>query len=131
MNPLNGDTFPDPSCPTKVIQVGEGNFLREFLDWQIDQLNQHTNFNAGASVVRPINTDFPPSLNTQQGRYTTLIRGLNETGQAIAQSRIIYSVNEEFSAFRNFAELLELPACIAAHVERICQVGMRKALTGC
>jgi len=108
MKQLNRDTFPGPSYPTKIIQFGEGNFLRAFLDWQIDQLNEHTNFNAGISVIRPIDTDFPPSLSTQQGIYTTLIRGLDETGQAVSQSRIIYSVNEELSAYRDFANLLEL-----------------------
>ncbi len=108
MKQLNRDTFPGPTYPTKIIQFGEGNFLRAFLDWQIDQLNEHTDFNAGVSVIRPIDTDFPPSLNTQQGIYTTLIRGLDETGQAVSQSRIIYSVNEELSAYRDFANLLKL-----------------------
>ncbi len=108
MKQLNRDTFPGPSYPTKIIQFGEGNFLRAFLDWQIDQLNEHTDFNAGVSVIRPIDTDFPPSLNTQHGIYTTLIRGLDETGQAVSQSRVIYSVNEELSAYRDFANLLEL-----------------------
>lgn len=108
MKQLNRDTFPGPSYPTKIIQFGEGNFLRAFLDWQIDQLNQHTDFNSGVSVVRPIDTDFPPSLNTQQGVYTTLIRGLDETGQAVSQSRVIYSVNEELSAYYDFQALLGL-----------------------
>lgn len=108
MKQLNRETFPGPTYPTKIIQFGEGNFLRAFLDWQIDQLNEHTDLNAGISVVRPIDTDFPPSLNTQQGIYTTLIRGLDETGQAVSQSRIIYSVNEELSAYRDFASLLTL-----------------------
>ncbi len=108
MKQLNRDSFPGPSYPIKIIQFGEGNFLRAFLDWQIDQLNEHTDFNAGVCVIRPIDTDFPPSLNTQQGIYTTLIRGLDETGQAVSQSRIIYSVNEELSAYRDFANLLKL-----------------------
>ncbi|MFV0448352.1 MAG: tagaturonate reductase [Vibrio sp.] len=108
MKQLNRDTFPGPSYPTKIIQFGEGNFLRAFLDWQIDQLNQHTDFNSGVSVIRPIDTDFPPSLNTQQGVYTTLIRGLDETGQAVSQSRVIYSVNEELSAYYDFQALLGL-----------------------
>ncbi|MEX3073500.1 tagaturonate reductase [Vibrio alginolyticus] len=108
MKQLNRDTFPGPCYPTKIIQFGEGNFLRAFLDWQIDQLNEHTDFNAGVCVVRPIDTDFPPSLNTQQGIYTTLIRGLDNAGQAVSQSRIIYSVNEELSAYHDFEALLEL-----------------------
>jgi mannitol-1-phosphate/altronate dehydrogenase len=34
--------------------LGEGNFLRAFVDWQIDLLNEHTDLNAGIVVVRPI-----------------------------------------------------------------------------
>lgn len=36
--------------PEKILQFGEGNFLRGFVDWQIDQMNQHTDFN-GASQL--------------------------------------------------------------------------------
>ncbi|MCE0495167.1 tagaturonate reductase [Vibrio salinus] len=108
MKQLNRDTYAGPSYPTSIIQFGEGNFLRAFLDWQIDQLNEHTDFNAGVSVIRPISADFPPSLNTQQGLYTTVIRGLDQSGEAVSQSRIIRSVNEEISAVREFDKVLEL-----------------------
>ena len=81
MKTLNRRDFPGASYPTRVIQFGEGNFLRAFVDWQLDILNEQTDLNAGVTIVRPINTDFPPSLNTQDGLYTTLIRGLNEQGE--------------------------------------------------
>lgn len=77
MKTLNRRDFPGTSYPTRVIQFGEGNFLRAFVDWQLDILNEQTFLNAGVTIVRPINSDFPPSLNTQDGLYTTLIRGLN------------------------------------------------------
>ncbi len=108
MQTLNRQTYPGPSYPTKIIQFGEGNFLRAFLDWQIDQLNQHTDFNAGIEIIRPIDTNFPPSLDTQDGLYTTLIRGLNDEGQAVSQSRIVYSVNKEIAAYQEFDQCLAL-----------------------
>jgi tagaturonate reductase len=108
MKQLNRKDFASFSYPNKVIQFGEGNFLRAFLDWQIDHLNEETDFNAGVVVVRPIDSDFPPSLDTQDGLYTTVIRGLNDEGEAVSQSRIISSVNKELSAYRDFGELLEL-----------------------
>ncbi len=70
--------------PERIIQFGEGNFLRAFVDWQIDLLNEHTDSNSGVVVVRPIETSFPPSLSTQDGLYTTIIRGLNEKGKRSA-----------------------------------------------
>ena len=83
MQRLNRADFPGPVYPEKIIQFGEGNFLRAFVDWQLDLLNEQTDLAAGVVVIRPIDTDFPPSLSTQDGLYTTLIRGLDETGKVV------------------------------------------------
>ncbi|MDG2948731.1 tagaturonate reductase [Bisgaard Taxon 10/6] len=108
MKTLNRINFPGRQHPTKIIQFGEGNFLRAFIDWQIDILNEKTNLNAGVTIVRPINTDFPPSLNTQEGIYTTIIRGLDEDGNKVKESRIIRSVNKEINIYQNYDEYLKL-----------------------
>ena len=108
MQTLNRTNFPGVQYPTKVIQFGEGNFLRAFIDWQIDLLNEKTDFNGGVTVIRPINTDFPPSLNTQDGLYTTIIRGLDEQGNTVKQSRIIRSVNNEINIYQQYDEYLQL-----------------------
>src|SRR5476651_2200133 len=108
MQRLNRRDFPGCHFPDKIIQFGEGNFLRAFVDWQIDLLNEHTDLNAGIVIVRPINTDFPPSLSTQDGLYTTVIRGLNEQGEAVREPRLIRSVNREINIYHQFDEYLAL-----------------------
>lgn len=108
MKTLNRRDFPGASYPTRVIQFGEGNFLRAFVDWQLDILNEQTFLNAGVTIVRPINSDFPPSLNTQDGLYTTLIRGLNSQGEAVSEARLIRSVNNEINPYQDFAAYLAL-----------------------
>ncbi|HIE5387754.1 TPA: tagaturonate reductase [Enterobacter cancerogenus] len=108
MNTLNRRDFPGALYPERIIQFGEGNFLRAFIDWQIDLLNEHTDLNAGVVVVRPIDSDFPPSLSTQDGLYTTIIRGLNEKGEAVSESRLIRSVNREISVYSQYDEFLRL-----------------------
>ncbi|NDO81211.1 altronate oxidoreductase [Citrobacter sp. NCU1] len=108
MKTLNRHDFPGQSYPTKVIQFGEGNFLRAFVDWQLDILNETTDLQAGITLVRPINTDFPPSLNTQDGLYTTVIRGLNEQGEAVSDARLIRSVNNEINPYQDFAGYLAM-----------------------
>ncbi|OOF58654.1 altronate oxidoreductase [Rodentibacter myodis] len=108
MQTLNRTNFPGPQYPTRIIQFGEGNFLRAFIDWQIDLLNEKTDFNSGIAIVRPINSEFPPSLNTQDGLYTAVIRGLDEQGNTVKQSRIIRSVNEEINIYHQFDEYLKL-----------------------
>lgn len=108
MKTLNRRDFPGAQYPERIIQFGEGNFLRAFVDWQIDLLNEHTDLNAGVVIVRPIDSDFPPSLSTQDGLYTTIIRGLNEQGEAVSDARLIRSVNREISAYADYQEFLKL-----------------------
>ncbi|EGT5659764.1 tagaturonate reductase [Cronobacter dublinensis subsp. dublinensis] len=108
MNTLNRRDFPGALYPERIIQFGEGNFLRAFIDWQIDLLNEHTDLNAGVVIVRPIASDFPPSLSTQDGLYTTIIRGLNENGEAVSESRLIRSVNREIAVYAQYDEFLKL-----------------------
>jgi tagaturonate reductase len=108
VNTLNRRDFPGALYPERIIQFGEGNFLRAFVDWQIDLLNEHTDLNAGVVIVRPIQSDFPPSLSTQDGLYTTIIRGLNEKGEAVSDARLIRSVNREISVYGQYDEFLTL-----------------------
>jgi len=108
MQTLNRQNFPGRQYTDRVIQFGEGNFLRAFIDWQLDLLNEHTDLDAGIVIVRPINTDFPPSLSTQDGLYTTVIRGLNEQGEAVREPRLIRSVNREINIYHQFDEYLAL-----------------------
>lgn len=108
MKILNRENFPGTVYPTRVIQFGEGNFLRAFVDWSIDILNEHTALNAGITIIRPIDTDFPPSLNTQDGLYTTIIRGLDDNGEAVSDVRVIRSVNNEINPYKSFESFLML-----------------------
>ncbi len=108
MKTLNRRDFPGANYPERIIQFGEGNFLRAFIDWQIDLLNENTDLNAGVVIVRPIKSDFPPSLSTQDGLYTTIIRGLNEQGEAVSDARLIRSVNREISVYTQYNEFLKL-----------------------
>ncbi|WP_435948202.1 tagaturonate reductase [Dryocola sp. BD586] len=108
MNTLNRHDFPGAQYPSRIIQFGEGNFLRAFIGWQIDLLNEHTDLNAGIEIVRPIDSAFPPSLSTQDGLYTTIIRGLNEQGEAVSDARLIRSVNREINVYQDYDEFLQL-----------------------
>ncbi|EGU31426.1 altronate oxidoreductase [Vibrio ichthyoenteri ATCC 700023] len=107
MTPLFRDFTSQPCRPEKVIQFGEGNFLRAFIDWQIDLLNQHTDFDAGITIVRPIDAGHP-KLDAQGGIYTALVRGINEAGESVAEPRIITSVNRELLAYGEYEEVLRV-----------------------
>jgi tagaturonate reductase len=107
MKHLNRTEFKLPTYQNKIIQFGEGNFLRAFVDWQIDILNEHTDLNAGITIVRPVPSKLP-FLSTQDYLYTVKIRGLNENGNQIDVNRIISSINNELDINDNWAEFLQL-----------------------
>lgn len=90
------------------MQFGEGNFLRAFVDWQIDHLNQQTDLNAGIAIIRPIDYDQLPLLNTQDGLYNCIIRGINEQGEVIEDITVIESVNEEIAIYKDYSAYLQL-----------------------
>ncbi|MBD8261497.1 tagaturonate reductase [Pantoea agglomerans] len=108
MKRLNRHDFPGAVYRDRVIQFGEGNFLRAFIDWQIDWLNEHQGTDAGIVVVRPRNREVSDSLNQQDGLYTTLIRGLNDQGEQVSETRLIRSLNREIQPWQQFGEFMAL-----------------------
>ena len=59
----------------KIIQFGEGNFLRGFVDYFIDVMNEKADFGAKVVVVQPIPQGQIEVLNRQEGLYTLYLRG--------------------------------------------------------
>ena len=51
---LNKRTAPKSVMPEKIIQFGEGNFLRAFVDWIVWNMNKKTDFNGSVVVVQPL-----------------------------------------------------------------------------
>lgn len=94
----------------RVIQFGEGNFLRAFMDWKIDRMNESSGTDYGIVVVRPIDGGIPVSLNDSDGVYTVLSRGVGANGQAVSDTRIIGAVRRELSAAKDWDKVLSL-AC--------------------
>ena len=106
MKALNRQTAQAAKYPTKVIQFGEGNFLRAFVDWIIWNTNKATDFNAGVVVVQPIDRGMVDMLNLQDGLYHVNLQGIDK-GQAVDSIEMIdvingglnpYTQNEEFMA---------------------------------
>ena len=83
MERLTASMAPAPQRPVKVLQFGEGNFLRALVDYFIDIANEKTDFNGSIALVKPINigTLFP-AFKEQDYRYTVMLRGLVD-GEAV------------------------------------------------
>ena len=82
MDRLNRKTAKTRRYPDKIIQFGEGNFLRAFVDWIIWKTNQATDFNAGVTVVQPISDGKAELLNSQEGLYHLNLQGI-DAGQQV------------------------------------------------
>jgi tagaturonate reductase len=91
--------------PEKVIQFGEGNFLRAFVDWMIDRLNEAGRFNGRVVVVQPIANGLIEALNDQDGLYTLLLRGI-EKGQVAEQRRLITALSRGVNPYTDWQAYL-------------------------
>ena len=65
-----------PSRPEKVIQFGEGGFLRGFVGWMLQKLNESGLWNGSVVVVQPIEKGMCDVLSQQDCLYTHVMRGL-------------------------------------------------------
>jgi len=78
--------------PERILQYGEGNFLRAFVDWKIDILNEKTDFNGNVVMVQPLERGLGDMINDQKGLYTTVLRGV-QNGKTVEEYRTINSVS--------------------------------------
>ena len=79
-------------APEKVLQFGEGNFLRAFVDYWFDVANEKANWNGKCVLVQPIAAGLAEQINAQEGLYTLYLRG-TENGQPVSRRRVISSVS--------------------------------------
>lgn len=93
--------------PIKVVQFGEGNFLRAFVDYVIDRLNLEAGFQAGVVVVQPLNGGLIPTINAQEGLYTLFMRGVKKE-TLIDRQRLISCVQKGIDPYKDYQELLAL-----------------------
>ena len=79
-------------APEKVLQFGEGNFLRAFVDYWFDVSNEKAGWNGKCCLVQPIAPGLAKLMNAQQGLYTLYLRG-RQNGEKVDRKRVISSVS--------------------------------------
>ncbi|MBR2043331.1 MAG: tagaturonate reductase [Clostridia bacterium] len=95
--------------PVKVLQFGEGGFLRGFIDWMIKKMNDCGAFDSNVVVVQPIKTGLIDKLNAQNGLYTHIIRG-SEGSETTLIDVIDSCINpyDDFSGYLDLAKNKDL-----------------------
>lgn len=95
------------SYTEKVIQFGEGNFLRAFIEWIIWKTNQKTDFNASVVVVQPIDRGMVDMLNEQDGLYHLNLQGILD-GKPVDSIDLIDVISRGINPYRDFQDYLKL-----------------------
>ena len=79
-------------APEKVLQFGEGNFLRAFVNYWFDAANEKAGWNGKCVLVQPIAQGLAKLINDQEGLYTLYLRG-RENGEKVDKKRVVSSVS--------------------------------------
>ncbi len=93
--------------PEKILQFGEGGFLRAFVDWQIDIVNEKTDFNGNIVIVQPLEKGMIDAMNAQDNLYTTVLRGMKD-GKPTVETRAINSVSRSINPYTNYDDYIAL-----------------------
>ena len=101
MKTLSRRIVPTHSYPERVIQFGEGNFLRAFANWMIHEMNKKAGFDSGVVVVQPIAHGLTKILNNQDGLYTLYLNGI-KNGKAVSEYQIIDCIQRAINPYENY-----------------------------
>lgn len=92
-------------APERVLQFGEGNFLRAFVDYFVDVMNEKAGFNSKVVLTQPIAPGLADIINSQEGLYTLFLRG-RENGQQVNRKRVISCVSRCLNPYQDYQALL-------------------------
>lgn len=107
MKALNSKTATKIVRRERIIQFGEGNFLRAFVDWIISNMNEKTDFDSSVVVVQPIENGMIDVLNSQDCLYHVNLQGLNN-GEVINSFRMIDVISRGLNPYKDFDAFLAL-----------------------
>ena len=111
MKELNRKTANAKQYPERIIQFGEGNFLRAFVDWIVWNMNVKADFNASVVVVQPIAQGMVDMLNKQDCLYHVNLQGLDQ-GVAVDSLTMIDVISRALNPYTEneaFMKLAEQP----------------------
>jgi len=107
MDILNKSSIKKTERPVKVMQYGEGNFLRGFVDYMLDIANEKKLFDGNIVLVKPIEYGNLDSFHQQDYLYTVSLRGRVD-GKEQVSNRIITSVSGAVDAYNEYEQYAEL-----------------------
>ncbi|MDA3852663.1 MAG: tagaturonate reductase [Bacteroidales bacterium] len=107
MNTLKRSSVIAPMYPERILQFGEGNFLRAFVDWMVKRMNQKCDFDSGVVIVQPIEHGMADMINKQEGLYHLILQGIDK-GKPIREIELIDSVSRAINPYADYADYKQL-----------------------
>lgn len=105
---LSRDIVPKAEIfPEKVIQFGGGNFMRAFVDWQLQKMNDQGLFRGSAVLVQANSPQTDPSFAQQDHLFTVLLNGI-ENGRTVDSAEVVTSVNRLVNPYTDYEAYLAL-----------------------
>jgi len=98
-----------PANPVNILQIGDGNFLRAFIDWMVDVCNEQGVFRGGVAIAQSLPRGLADKLNAQDGLFTVLLRGI-EDGRHILSRRVVSCVQIALDPYRQWEAMRSLAA---------------------
>jgi tagaturonate reductase len=92
--------------PERMLQFGEGNFLRCFAGWMVNTMNARGLFNGRIVVVQPIEDGMVGALNEQDGLYTVVLRGV-QGSRIIERREIVTAVSRGINPYADWRGFLD------------------------
>jgi tagaturonate reductase len=89
-----------PVRPVSILQIGDGNFLRAFVDWMVDVAG-----GAGVAIAQPLDAGIAAPLRAQGHVYTVLLRGI-ENGREVVSRRVVTCVADAFNPYAEWERML-------------------------
>lgn len=93
--------------PIRVVQFGEGNFLRGFVDYMIDIANESGKFDGDIVLIKPIEFGSLDMFHEQDCQYTVSLRGIAD-GEAKVQNRVVTAVADAVDTYREYEKYMDL-----------------------
>ncbi|MCM1042672.1 MAG: tagaturonate reductase [Corallococcus sp.] len=122
MKELNRTNYSAQNRKIKIMQFGEGNFLRAFVDWILQKLNDSGKTDAGVVVVQPVPVGRVADLQKQDGLYTLCLEGV-DGGKTVSDRQIIDVLGDfvnpytQYDKYLSYAHSEDLQAIVSNTTE--------------
>lgn len=101
------EQFSPVKRPVRMVQFGEGNFLRAFVDYMIDAANETGKMDCGVAIIKPIAAGNLEAFRRQNNLYTVSLRG-SENGVPTVENRVVTSVQGVYDCYTEYESYIKL-----------------------